>query len=73
MKTFQSFRAVSFALALYASIVFGHSAPSVPDHSTLGYIGTYTGPKSKGIYTFRLDATGSMSAPTLAAESPRRS
>ena len=26
------------------------------------------GPKSKGIYTFRLDSSGAMSAPTLAAE-----
>src|SRR5262249_24992962 len=36
----------------------------------LVYVGTYTGPKSKGIYLLRLDpATGSLSAPTLAAES----
>ena len=33
------------------------------------YIGTYTGPKSKGIYVSRFDAkTGSLSAPELAAE-----
>jgi 6-phosphogluconolactonase len=33
------------------------------------YIGTYTGPKSKGIYVSRFDvATGTLSAPELAAE-----
>jgi 6-phosphogluconolactonase len=33
------------------------------------YIGTYTGPKSKGIYVSRLDlASGTLSAPVLAAE-----
>src|SRR6266550_5106346 len=33
------------------------------------YIGTYSGPKSKGIYTMKLDpATGTLSAPELAAE-----
>ena len=33
------------------------------------YIGTYTGPKSKGIYVARLDmASGKLSAPEVAAE-----
>src|SRR4051794_24250540 len=33
------------------------------------YIGTYTGPKSKGIYRCELDlATGKLSEPTLAGE-----
>src|SRR5258706_16467529 len=33
------------------------------------YIGTYTGARSKGIYTMKLDpATGTLSAPELAAE-----
>ena len=36
----------------------------------IGFIGTYTGAKSKGIYSFRLDSSGTMSAPTLAAETP---
>jgi len=36
---------------------------------TLVYIGTYTSPASKGIYVSRLDPiTGTLSAPTLAAE-----
>src|SRR5690349_19766291 len=34
------------------------------------YFGTYTGPKSKGIYLSRFDpGTGKLSAPSLAAES----
>jgi 6-phosphogluconolactonase len=39
--------------------------------STLVYFGTYTGPASKGIYVSRLDlASGALSAPQLAAETP---
>lgn len=39
------------------------------DGTILVYIGTYTGPKSKGIYVSRLNpATGELSAPELAAE-----
>ena len=35
----------------------------------LVYVGTYTGPKSKGIYMFRLDlATGKPTTPVLAGE-----
>src|SRR5262245_44548875 len=35
------------------------------------YFGTYTGPKSKGIYMAKLDVdTGALSAPQLAAEIP---
>ena len=38
------------------------------------YFGTYTGPKSKGIYLSRLDlASGKLSAPTLAAETEQPS
>lgn len=38
------------------------------------YIGTYTGPKSKGIYLARLDLkTGALSAPALVAETPNPS
>jgi hypothetical protein len=34
------------------------------------FIGTYTGPQSKGIYSFRFDsASGKLTGPTLAAES----
>jgi 6-phosphogluconolactonase len=37
-------------------------------HSYLVYVGTYTGPKSKGIYVFDFDETGAASSPRLAAE-----
>src|SRR5512144_2602037 len=36
----------------------------------IAYVGTYTGPTSKGIYSFRFDpSTGKSTAPDLAAES----
>jgi len=39
------------------------------DKEFLVYVGTYTGPKSKGIYVSRLDiASGKLTAPELAAE-----
>lgn len=45
------------------------SAEDAKSGTTLVYIGTYTGPKSQGIYVSRLDpATGSLSKPELAAE-----
>jgi 6-phosphogluconolactonase len=41
-----------------------------PGHSQRIYIGTYTGPKSQGIYTANFDAaTGKLSPPELAASS----
>lgn len=41
------------------------------DNPMLIYIGTYTGPQSKGIYVSRFDSkTGSLSMPELAAETP---
>lgn len=44
------------------------SPPDAGDY--LVYFGTYTGPKSKGIYVSRLDpATGRLTSPELAAES----
>jgi 6-phosphogluconolactonase len=42
--------------------------------SLLVYVGTYTGPKSKGIYLMRLDlATGNLTAPELAGEADQPS
>ena len=46
------------------------AAESASDNPTLGYIGTYTSGKSKGIYSFRLDSYGAISQPTLVAETP---
>lgn len=37
-------------------------------HPCLVYVGTYTGPKSKGIYVFDFDETGTATSPRLAAE-----
>jgi 6-phosphogluconolactonase len=46
-------------------------AASVPAESFLVYFGTYTNASSRGIYVSRLDAaTGRLSAPELAAETP---
>ncbi len=71
MKTTKSLRTRLLAnLALGASAVLSHGAQPASDNQLLGYIGTYTGAKSKGIYAFRLDASGAMSQPTLVAETP---
>src|SRR6266550_2268351 len=70
MKTIQLFRACALtALALGASEFFCSSVAAAPD-AALGFIGTYTGARSKGIYSFRLDSSGAMSSPTLVAETP---
>ena len=55
------------ALILFTTRALSQTAaPS----GTLGFIGTYTGERSKGIYSFRLDSSGSLSTPALAAETP---
>jgi 6-phosphogluconolactonase len=68
--------AVDIVSGLLAALLF-FAAPSAfapQSSSVLVYIGTYTGAKSKGIYVTRLDpATGALSAPQLAAESPNPS
>lgn len=55
------------ALSLSA---LGHAqAPSSAAPGMLVYFGTYTGPKSKGVYVSRLDpASGALTPPQLAAE-----
>jgi 6-phosphogluconolactonase len=50
--------------ALLAWIRLSNAAPG----DYLLYVGTYTGAKSKGIYTLRMDSNGKLTAPTLAAE-----
>jgi 6-phosphogluconolactonase len=48
----------------------GAQPPAAPG-ACLVYVGTYTGPQSKGIYAWRMDtATGSLSSLGLAAETP---
>jgi 6-phosphogluconolactonase len=65
--------ATAFALlAIGAATAFGQAgAASSQGSGMLVYFGTYTGPKSKGIYVSRLDpATGALTPPELAAETP---
>ena len=58
------------ALCVGLALTVLHGGAMQPTKSTLVYIGTYTGAKSKGIYVSRLDsASGTLSAPVLAAES----
>ncbi len=55
-------------LFLAVALVFLWLAPAAASEQ-LVYFGTYTGPKSKGIYVSRFDpATGRLTAPELAAE-----
>jgi len=57
--------AISFILLPLAAL----AAPSSSKSPLLVYIGTYTGPKSQGIYVSRFDPlNGSLSSPQLAAE-----
>ena len=66
--------AASAALLLAASAACRAEAGPAVSKSVRAYIGTYTGPKSKGIYQMRLDlATGALTAPELAAEAPNPS
>src|SRR5207302_1823792 len=57
------------ALAIFALTCI---APAMAQPKAQGpwvYVGTYTGPKSKGIYVMRMDpATGALTEPQLAAE-----
>ena len=74
MKTTR--RAFAFLLVLCAPLLLFPSAQSSRESSAKGpylvYVGTYTTKTlSKGIYAFQFDAaTGKMTAPELAAESP---
>jgi 6-phosphogluconolactonase len=61
------FRILALALAAFA-LPFSPTLMAKPARF-LCYVGTYTGPKSQGIYAFRFDAeAGRAEAPTLAAE-----
>lgn len=57
------------ALAFLSVGALGQTPPSTSPGELLVYFGTYTTPKSKGVYVSRLElGTGSLSAPVLAAE-----
>ena len=74
---FVSMKRISACLILSGFIaLFGTGATAGPPESNdiAVYFGTYTGPKSKGIYLSRLDlASGKLSAPTLAGETEQPS
>ena len=66
---FRLFCSTVFALlALADAALLCPTVQAASENETLGYIGTYTGPKSKGIYSFRLDSSGRISPPALVAE-----
>lgn len=63
------------ALAMLSSVTLASADSVAPETQPAGgnalrvYVGTYTGPKSKGIYLYRFDLkTGALSASGLAAE-----
>ncbi|MFT4559301.1 MAG: 6-phosphogluconolactonase, partial [Planctomycetaceae bacterium] len=60
---------LSIGVSAFVAATTPASAEEAKAGATLVYIGTYTGPKSQGIYVSRLDpGTGSLSKPELAAE-----
>ncbi len=62
-------RAVYFLALFIFLIPFAHAANSGAKGSYLIYVGTYTGPESKGVYAFRFNPTTGKSTPVeLAAE-----
>lgn len=62
---------ITGVLAYLFASAGGAAEPAAPAKEFFVYVGTYTGKKSQGIYVCRLDvATGKLSAPELAAETP---
>src|SRR4051812_32392863 len=65
--------AVTVVALLFATIAGGgagaQEAGKAAGNTMIVYVGTYTGPKSKGIYMMRFDpATGKLTEPELAGE-----
>src|SRR6478672_4186222 len=60
---------------LFLLVAFGGLVSAAPKSmQSLVYIGTYTGPQSKGIYVYRFDsATGKLTPLGVAAETPNPS
>jgi len=68
MSTVRTLLAATFLVCL-TSAFDTHAQQKSAAAGTLVYIGTYTGPKSKGIYVSRMNpATGQLTPPELAAE-----
>src|SRR6185436_2542022 len=67
-KTFASLIVCTLCFAAISRVAAEDKAPSKTGKLRL-YVGTYTGPKSKGIYRLELDlASGQLSTPALAGE-----
>ena len=63
---------LSLLLLMLSSVSTARAAEKSSIQSQLLYIGTYTGPKSKGIYSARFDPkTGQLTQPELAAETKK--
>ena len=76
MTLFVSMKIISPLILALLIATFAMAAIAAPpeNNEIAVYFGTYTGPKSKGIYLSRLDlASGKLSAPTLAAETEQPS
>ena len=68
---FAAITALTLSSALPAVSAHGDGIPLIGDPHFLVYVGSYTGPKSKGIYVMRMDPkTGALSKPELAGEVP---
>lgn len=61
------------SLMLVSLAGWGASPAAAGDEGSLVYFGTYTGGGSRGIYVSRLDSTGRLSPPELAASTPNPS
>jgi 6-phosphogluconolactonase len=61
------------SLALVSATPWGGASASASPEGSLVYFGTYTGGGSQGIYVSRLDSTGRLSSPELAASTPNPS
>src|SRR5258706_3878799 len=67
---FASMKRIGLILAAFMALSGTVTNAAPPENSEIAvYFGTYTGPKSKGIYLSRLDLTsGKLSAPIVAGE-----
>lgn len=71
MKSLEALKLSATGIAVSALLLSTSPAAESAAREFHVYVGTYTGKKSKGIHTCRLDvASGNLSAPELAAETP---
>jgi 6-phosphogluconolactonase len=69
MKTLHAAMLAALLLAGAVSFAAGGESTTAPKNGYLAYVGTYTGPQSKGIYVFRFNPmTGEAGEPELAVE-----